>query len=543
MVEFDWRERPQASPWGGFFIQSRAGRHRNNFEVVIPWPDGGIAHFYRDNDDAAALQWYGPTLFAQESHYQGVSVTESDFMSYQGTPTKNLEVVAVRQDGALEHWWRENGGALTWHLGSQIAQGCTGVPAITYSGAMFKDIPLVPGAHRDAHEAGLFHLVVANELGGWTYYIKSTDEGSAWTRVPGFPGKLKPEEYIGRQIAGGKLVGMGIILSTAFATSTQTTYKDIWEDRSCTRRGNTYIIAGSEQNALQIWCCSSAYLDQLAPGGVNCEWISADTVTKPAPETQSEELRAYFGRPSIIQGDYNQDDSGLFDDGHYGNFELVSPLKSGGLLHRARNVGIPHNPVGGLTEGWGPGTRFGGDALYDEVSLIQSNYGGEHGNLELVARNRCQFGFEFFWRVGDVWNGPIYVGREGGAVRLGTNAQALKVLSGTLTPEDTLKALSSVNILTSVEPVSDMVAWLGDRDTPYPALADALLRLTVTRRLAAPVFIDVIRGFYEGDLGQPSPRDIAEVHDDHLRIAVLKASNENNGTEIATFEDLLVGSS
>ncbi len=353
MVEFDWRERPQASPWGGFFIQSRAGRHRNNFEVVIPWPDGGIAHFYRDNDDAAALQWYGPTLFAQESHYQGVSVTESDFMSYQGTPTKNLEVVAVRQDGALEHWWRENGGALTWHLGSQIAQGCTGVPAITYSGAMFKDIPLVPGAHRDAHEAGLFHLVVANELGGWTYYIKSTDEGSAWTRVPGFPGKLKPEEYIGRQIAGGKLVGMGIILSTAFATSTQTTYKDIWEDRSCTRRGNTYIIAGSEQNALQIWCCSSAYLDQLAPGGVNCEWISADTVTKPAPETQSEELRAYFGRPSIIQGDYNQDDSGLFDDGHYGNFELVSPLKSGGLLHRARNVGIPHNPVGGLTEAGG----------------------------------------------------------------------------------------------------------------------------------------------------------------------------------------------
>lgn len=75
--------------------------------------------------------------------------------------------------------------------------------------------------------------------------------------------------------------------------------------------------------------------------------------------------------------------------------------------------------------------------------------------------------------MGDVWNGPIYVGREGGAVRLGTNAQALKVLSGTLTPEDTLKALSSVNILTSVEPVSDMVAWLGDRDTPYPALADA----------------------------------------------------------------------
>ncbi|WP_051574274.1 hypothetical protein [Mycobacterium sp. URHB0044] len=507
---------------------------------MIPWPDGGLAHFYRDNDNAAALQWYGPTVFAQGTHYQGVSVTESDFMSYPGTPTKNLEVVAVRKDnGALEHWWRENGGALTWHFGSQIAEGCRGVPAIVYSGALFKDIPLIPGAHRDAHETGMFHVVVATEAGGWNYYLKSTDSTSLWTQVPGFPGALKPEEYVHSQVPGGKLVGMGIILTPVFANSSHTTYKEVWEDTSCAHQGDTYIVAGSEQNALQLWCASDAYFDRLSPGGVHCEWRGSDTVTKPSPETQSEELRAFYGRPSLIQGDYNHDDDGFADDGHYGNFELVSPLKAGGLLHRARNVGSPH-AVEGLTMGWGPGTQFGGNSLYDEVSLIQSNYGpGDHGNLELVARNSCQFGFDFFWRVGNVWNGPIYVGKESGAIRIGTNSEALGVLAGSLAPADKLAALGSVNISSSIEPASDMVAWLGDRDTPYPALADALLAVMVNRRLIAPVFIDVIRGFYEDDLGQPSPRTVSDVRTDALRTAVLKASNENNGTEITTFDALL----
>lgn len=43
--ELDWRERPMMSPFGGFLIQSRGG-HNGNFEVVIAWPDGGLAHLY-----------------------------------------------------------------------------------------------------------------------------------------------------------------------------------------------------------------------------------------------------------------------------------------------------------------------------------------------------------------------------------------------------------------------------------------------------------------------------------------------------------------
>ena len=537
MPEFDWRDRPNASPWGGWFIQSRAGANRNNFEVVIPWPNGGLAHFYRDNGNNA-LQWYGPTLFATGSHYQGVSITESDDRAFQGTPAKNLEVVAVRQDGVLEHWWRENGGALTWRLGSEVAQRCSGVPAIVYSGAMFDDIILIPGAHQDSHKPGMLHVVAAGDNAGFNYYIKSTASDSRWTQVPY---QSIPADSINAIIPGGKLTGMGIILTPVGANSSYSSYKGVAEDTSCAHQGQTYIVAGSEQNALLCWVTSDAYFEELSPGGVHCNWLAGDTITKPGPDIHSEELRAFYGRPSLIQGDYRQDDSGIFDEGDYGNFELVSPLKAGGLLHRARNVGSPHD-LQKLTSGWGPATQFG-SGLYDEVSLIQSDYGGDNGNLELVARNSCQFGFDFYWRTGITWNGPIFFGKDSGVIPIGTSTtastQALKVLIGSLKPAEKLTALSSINVLTSIEPASEMVAWLGDPDTPYPALADALLALIVTQRLAAPVYIDVIRGFYEDDLGQPSPRSIADVHTGALRTAVLKASNENNGAELTTFEQLL----
>lgn len=47
--DFDWREFPAVSPSGGFLVQGRGGAV-GNFEVVVPWPDGGLAHFWRDND-------------------------------------------------------------------------------------------------------------------------------------------------------------------------------------------------------------------------------------------------------------------------------------------------------------------------------------------------------------------------------------------------------------------------------------------------------------------------------------------------------------
>src|SRR3712207_6855770 len=44
-----------------------------------PWPEGGLAHYWRDND-AAALPWVGPTRFGA-GPYLSTAVTESDFTS------------------------------------------------------------------------------------------------------------------------------------------------------------------------------------------------------------------------------------------------------------------------------------------------------------------------------------------------------------------------------------------------------------------------------------------------------------------------------
>jgi hypothetical protein len=82
---------------------------------------------------------------------------------------------------------------------------------------------------------------------------------------------------------------------------------------------------------------------------------------------------------------------------------LVVPRASGGLSHFWRNNDLPWLP-------WTGPTAFGvGTGLYDEVSLIQSNYGAP-GNLEVVARTGGKW--MFFWRDSGPafkWNGPFQI--------------------------------------------------------------------------------------------------------------------------------------
>ena len=45
-------------------IQSRCG-NKGNFELLTPMASGGLAHYWRNNDDPT-LPWHGPTIFGQE---------------------------------------------------------------------------------------------------------------------------------------------------------------------------------------------------------------------------------------------------------------------------------------------------------------------------------------------------------------------------------------------------------------------------------------------------------------------------------------------
>jgi hypothetical protein len=95
------------------------------------------------------------------------------------------------------------------------------------------------------------------------------------------------------------------------------------------------------------------------------------------------------GNPALIQGTH----------GTRGNFELIAPHASGGLVHFWRNNDVSSLP-------WNGPFRFGTGAI-GGVALLQANY-GEPGNLEVVARQGNQL--VFYWRMGRppfTWSGPF----------------------------------------------------------------------------------------------------------------------------------------
>ena len=105
--------------------------------------------------------------------------------------------------------------------------------------------------------------------------------------------------------------------------------------------------------------------------------------------------QAVRGVPSLIQGRH----------GTKGNFEAVVPHRDGGLVHMWRNNDNPSFP-------WSPPFRFG-SGLYDEVTVVQGNF-GTPGNLEVVAR-RSDGALDFYWRMDRspwTWSGPFLIGAE-----------------------------------------------------------------------------------------------------------------------------------
>ncbi|MFJ8071590.1 zinc metalloprotease [Peribacillus sp. NPDC096447] len=97
----------------------------------------------------------------------------------------------------------------------------------------------------------------------------------------------------------------------------------------------------------------------------------------------------FRGNPAFLQSQY----------GTKGNFELIIPLASGGLVHFSRN-NDELNPC------WSKGTIFATElGEVDAVGLIQSNY-GTPGNLEVVALcdNETQLAHIFRDSNTGIWN-------------------------------------------------------------------------------------------------------------------------------------------
>ncbi|MBP0632920.1 hypothetical protein [Cupriavidus sp. AcVe19-1a] len=528
MPDLDYPERPKASPCGGFLTRSRGGQS-GNFEVVIPWPDGGLAHFWRDNDDPAKT-WHGPTIFGR-GRYQGASVIESDFRTFDAR-LGNLEVVAVAENGDAEHWWRENGGTFRWSQAPTVVAGASqGVPALAYSGARFKGSGFF--FDLDAHGPSEFFVVIPSKGGGFNMFRRRNDErpnlfGSGSTLPNGWEQISSPPVFssISSAILRDRdFVGLGLALTTLKNITTFAGWKAMREGVEFDIvSGDILVCGGSSEGALSILEWSYT---RNRPGEVSGQlWIDATSLTLPTP--LGHELRPFRGRPAIIQADYGLDEigeiGGFFgDDAEYGNLEVVAPAKAGGLLHFWRDNG-DHGDTPILDNGWSFGTKFG-EAIYDEVSMIQSRFGtGENGNLEVIARRHNQRGFDFFWREDSdrVWRGPIAVVGE----ILGTVQQPLIV-------EDILHALAGVGVKFSV-PEADLRDWLANPEfTPYPSISSVLLETLAGHKLKRDIDLDVVVFNYEHSPGEPSPRKIEEVDVSVLKAAILESYNSRYGTNEA----------
>jgi len=138
-------------------IQSRYGI-MGNFEVVVPSSSGGLAHYWRNNDDPT-LPWSGPTFFGQSlGLVDAATMIQSNF----GSPG-NLEVVA-RAGNSLYTFFRDS-ATLVWNGPGFLTNGAIGVPSMIQGrfGTM-----------------GNFELVVPSSSGGLVHYSRNND-------APGLP--------------------------------------------------------------------------------------------------------------------------------------------------------------------------------------------------------------------------------------------------------------------------------------------------------------------------------------------------------------------
>ena len=137
-------------------IQGRFGG-RGNFELLVPRAAGGLAQYWRDNDDPA-LTWHGPIVVAAGAgQFDAVTLIQSSF----GAPG-NLEVVARTGDRLL-FLWRDGAG---WHGPFPLVADGVAVTGVTGNPS------LIQGRFG---ARGNFELIVPRAAGGCAMFWRDND--------------------------------------------------------------------------------------------------------------------------------------------------------------------------------------------------------------------------------------------------------------------------------------------------------------------------------------------------------------------------------
>jgi hypothetical protein len=142
-------------------IQSNFGL-KGNFELVVPMSNGGLAHYWRNNDDPE-LPWYGPIKFGEaDGRFNSSSLIQSNFGS-QG----NLELAATEESGKnLVSFWRDSGPSFDWHGPGYIAEP-SNKPVFSGNPSLIKS---------RSERTGNFDLVVPLLEGGFAHYWRDNDD-------------------------------------------------------------------------------------------------------------------------------------------------------------------------------------------------------------------------------------------------------------------------------------------------------------------------------------------------------------------------------
>jgi hypothetical protein len=148
----------------GFLLQSNFGA-TGNFELIVPAPNGGLAYYWRDNDDAL-LPWYGPLVFRSDlGQVGGVSMIQSTVT--HGTGGLGDLIAVVQSNGQLQYLQRSDQSPLPWFAPTVIATGVRGSPALIQSAFGLPN--------------GNLEVVVPDATAGMRHYFRLDDpDGPIW---------------------------------------------------------------------------------------------------------------------------------------------------------------------------------------------------------------------------------------------------------------------------------------------------------------------------------------------------------------------------
>jgi hypothetical protein len=104
------------------FIQGNYGAP-GNFEVVVRTADGKLNHWWRDN--GPPWNWHDGGRFGEQIAFSGPGLVQSHYGT-QG----NLELVAVLDSGAMQHFWRDDDNGNVWNAGPMFGSGIQSPPCM-----------------------------------------------------------------------------------------------------------------------------------------------------------------------------------------------------------------------------------------------------------------------------------------------------------------------------------------------------------------------------------------------------------------------------